>query len=269
MLSFALQSGSCGNCYYYESGDVKLLFDAGISWRTAAQRLQAKGCTPDGIRGIFISHDHGDHTGCAGVFHRKLKAPLFCTRKTYSAMRSRLGKVHEHGLQYFRPGDVVDVGHVRVETFLTPHDAADPCAFIVDDGATRVGILTDLGHCFNDLKLALAEVDAVFLESNYDEEMLANNLDYSQHLKWRIRSPHGHLENTESAELIRDYASDRLQTAVLCHLSGENNCPRVALETHQRVLRDRTNLALHVSPRTAASPALVLNGRRYEQACLF
>ena len=39
MKVISLQSGSNGNCFYVESGDVSLLFDAGISGKQAAVRL--------------------------------------------------------------------------------------------------------------------------------------------------------------------------------------------------------------------------------------
>jgi len=269
MLTFALQSGSSGNCFYYESNGVKLLFDAGITWRAAAERLQAKGISQEGIRGIFISHDHSDHTCGAGVFHRKLQAPLFATKGTHSAMRHRLGKIKDRDIKHFCVGDTVEVGHVKVHTIPTPHDAADPCAFIVDDGVNRVGILSDLGHCFDELRNCIPDLDVVFIESNYDEDMLKSNLHYSSLLKWRIRSPHGHLENSESAMLLKDCCSDRIKTVVLCHLSGENNCPELALSTHKRLntnLRDKT---CFVAPRYAASPVVHLETKRLLQATLF
>jgi hypothetical protein len=42
-------------------------------------------------------------------------------------------------------------GAVKVETIPTPHDGVDGVVFVVDDGKHRLGILTDLGHVFNEL----------------------------------------------------------------------------------------------------------------------
>jgi phosphoribosyl 1,2-cyclic phosphodiesterase len=269
MQTFSLQSGSCGNCYFYQSKDVKLLFDAGIPWRSAAERLAKYGVTPDGFNGIFISHDHSDHVSSAGVYQRKTKAPLFATKHTISAIFHKLGKMRPTDVHYFTPGDEVKIGHVSVLSIPTPHDASDPCAFVVDDGVTRVGILTDLGHGFPGLRKCLEELDAVFMESNYDDEMLRTNHAYPPHLKYRIRSPHGHLENTESAELLNDCCSDRLQVVLLAHLSGENNSPSVALATHKKLTRHDKNVAFHVAPRSGVSPLVTLDGKRFEQASFF
>jgi len=255
--TFALQTGSCGNCYYYESGDVKLLFDAGISLKCAVKRMAEYGATSDGISGLFISHDHSDHISCAGVFHRGLKTPVHCAQKTFSAMERRMGKIRREIICHFVPGETVEVGHVKVTTLPTPHDAVDPCAFVVDDGQCTVGILTDLGHGFPGLRKILCDLDVVFMESNYDEATLADNMFYPEPLKRRIRGNHGHLENEESANLLRDFADDRLQVVLLCHLSAENNTPELALRTHKRVLANRfPAVDIHVAPRHGVSPLI-------------
>jgi phosphoribosyl 1,2-cyclic phosphodiesterase len=254
MITFSLQSGSCGNCYYYESGGVRLLFDAGIPYKRACERMAAYAVAPGDFQGLFISHDHSDHTACAGVFHRKLKLPIFCSRDTHEVMSGRLGKVCSSVFQYFTPGDSVKIGHVTVHTIPTPHDAANPCAFIVDDGTYRVGILTDLGHCFPALRACLTDLDVAFLESNYDHEMLMSNPFYPQHLKNRISGKHGHLENSECAEMVRDHASDRLRMLLLSHLSQDNNSPAVALRTARNVLAGRPQIDVHVAPRDGVSP---------------
>jgi phosphoribosyl 1,2-cyclic phosphodiesterase len=53
---------------------------------------------------------------------------------------------HPH---HFTAGSTLDFGTVQVETIPTPHDGVDGVAFIVDDGRSRLGILTDLGHVFS------------------------------------------------------------------------------------------------------------------------
>ncbi len=261
MLTFALQSGSCGNCYYYESGDVKLLFDAGIPWRSAVVRMGEYGASPEGVCGVFVSHDHSDHYSCAGVFSRMTKAPLYMSCGSYASVGGRLGKVD--GVETFCAGDEVRIGHVRVSTILTPHDACEPCAFVVDDGRTRVGVLTDLGHAFPELGACLGDLDAVFLESNYDAALLASNSAYPERLKRRIRGKRGHLENGESAALVKACASDRLRTVVLSHLSGENNSPALARAAFRRAEAEPTFFsppppAVAVAPRDGCSPRLEL-----------
>lgn len=255
MRVISLQSGSNGNCVYVEAGGVRLLFDAGISGSTAAERLAGHGRDIRSVDALIISHNHSDHISSAGVFQRKFDIPLYVTPRCLSAAQTRcsLGKLKE--VQHFRSGSTICIGDVSVHTIPTPHDGEDGVAFIVDDGAHRLGILTDLGHVFQDLGRTIASLDAVFLESNYDPHMLANG-PYPRFLKSRIKGPGGHISNREAAELIAGAAGTRLKWACLAHLSGENNSPEAALRTHREVLGD--DLSICVASRYAVSDVLTL-----------
>ena len=73
----------------------------------------------------------------------------------------------------------------------------------------------------------LASCQALVLESNHDIAMLQNG-SYPPHLKQRIRSSHGHLDNTEAAVFLQELAHEKLHHVVLAHLSEENNHPEIA-----------------------------------------
>jgi phosphoribosyl 1,2-cyclic phosphodiesterase len=237
MIALSLQSGSNGNCIYVETPDARLLFDAGISGIQAERRLAEYGRDIRRVDAVIISHDHFDHVRCAGVFHRKYGLPVFISRRTLRAAEEYRGLGPIRDIRFFRSGGMLRFGRTSVETIVTPHDAADGVAFVVAAGNARVGILTDLGHVFDDLRDIVRSLDGVFIESNYDPEMLANG-PYPLCLQERIRGPRGHLSNIESAELLRA-CGRRLQWACLAHLSEQNNRPRLALETH-RVISDGT-----------------------------
>ncbi len=235
MIAISLQSGSNGNCIYVETGGVKLLFDAGITGVQAAERLVAHGRDIRKVDAVIISHDHGDHIRHAGVFQRKYGLPIYVTPATLAAASSRctLGKLKD--VRHFRSSDNLRFGDVMVQAIPTPHDGADGAAFIVSSGSKRLGIMTDLGHVFKDLIHLVSSVDAVFLESNYDPDMLAAG-PYPAYLKQRIKGPRGHLSNIEAADILRRASeAKRLKWACLSHLSEQNNHPDVALKTHRRL----------------------------------
>ncbi len=229
-----LQSGSSGNCVYVESHDVRLLFDAGISGRKAQERLADYGKDIRDVDALIISHDHRDHVCCLGAIHRKFGLPVYITKRTLETTqrRMKLGELTE--VSHFDAGDTLCFGPVSVETFSTPHDAADGVVFVVDDTRCRFGLLTDLGHVFDGLREKVAALDAVLVESNYDPDMLAAG-PYPQFLKTRISGPRGHLSNVDCANLLKS-ASARLQWACLAHLSDENNDPETAMRTHREIL---------------------------------
>ena len=248
----SLQSGSNGNCIYVETGGVRLLLDAGISGEQARRRLAACGRDIRDVDALLISHDHADHVRCAGIYQRKFGLPIHITRRTLSAAAGRdvLGPLSD--VRCFRPGGVLEFDGVRVETVRTPHDGADPVGFVIDDGRHRLGVLTDLGHVFDDLPDVLASLDAAILESNHDPTMLAAG-PYPDFLKRRVRGPGGHISNVESAELLAT-AGRRVKWACLAHLSEQNNSPDLALRTHRGILGK--GIRLHVAGRYHASEVL-------------
>ncbi len=243
MRMIALQSGSIGNCIFVQARGVRLLIDAGIAGIQVQERLSALAVDPAEIDALLISHDHSDHVRCMGVYHRKFGIPVYVTERTLLEARRRvkLGTIDD--VRCFRSGESFRLGGVTVETIPTPHDSVDGVGFVLDDGQCRLGILTDLGHAFAGLEDVLSSLDAVLLESNYDPQMLETG-PYPVFLKERIRGPHGHLSNDESAALLSRAFRRRLQWACLGHLSEHNNDPALALATHRAVLGGGRSLAL-------------------------
>ena len=251
MITISLQSGSNGNCSYLEAGGVRLLFDAGISGKQAIRRLKMRGRDIRQCDALIISHDHADHSRSAGVFHRMFELPVYMTESAHARLDGRLGRLTD--VHHFDPGDRLRFGDVDVETVPTPHDVIDGVAFVVHEGPKRLGILTDLGHPFDELGPLLSRLDAVCLESNYDPDMLKTG-PYPPALKARIRGPGGHLSNVEAARLLADHASDRLRWVALAHLSEHNNTPQLALATHRRLIGN--DLSIQTLSRYEAGPIL-------------
>jgi phosphoribosyl 1,2-cyclic phosphodiesterase len=254
MQIIPLQSGSNGNSIYVEAGGAKLLFDAGISGSKVKQRLAQYDRNAASIDAVLISHDHMDHARSMGILNRKFNLPIYVTDKTHQAAnRYGLGEIED--LRFFRSGETLHFGHIAVETIATPHDGVDGVVFVVDDGKHRLGILTDLGHVFDELEDIIKSLDAVLLESNYDPEML-NIGHYPEWLKRRIKGPGGHISNIEAAQILQSASSDKMQWVCLAHLSHDNNTPALAMATHRRIIGNR--LPLFVASRDNATDILEL-----------
>ena len=254
MRVISLQSGSNGNCTVVEGGGVRLIVDAGISGKRARQRLAAAGLDPADAEAVLISHDHRDHCQCAGIYHRVFGVDVYMTRRTLAAASRRVNLGRMAPVKHFHAGATIAFGDLRVETIPTPHDGADPVGFVIDDGHTRVGVLTDLGYVFDSLPDVIATLDAVVLESNHDEHMLATG-PYPAFLKRRIRGDGGHISNDESARLVRD-AANGLKWVCLAHLSEENNTPDRAIETYRTIVGAK--LPCHVAGRYQATEPLAV-----------
>ena len=232
-----LGSGSRGNAILVEAGGTRLLVDAGFSGRDLARRLAAVEVDPDSITAILVTHDHGDHTRGMGVYARRHGTPLWITPATREACAKLLrGGETVHP---YRAGHPFAIGRVRVEPFVTVHDAVDPVGVaLVDEGTgTRVGVATDLGRPNAGIRHALSGAHFLVLEANHDEVLLAG-APYPWSVKARIASSHGHLSNEAAARFGVELLHPRLAGVVLAHLSKESNRPALARDVVGRALED-------------------------------
>jgi len=231
-----LGSGSKGNATLVEVGETRILVDAGFSARDLARRLERLEIDADSLQGIVITHDHGDHTRGMGVYARRHQTPLYLTERTELACQKLLRGGEE--IRHYRAGHPFPIGPIRIEPFLTVHDAADPVGVAVVDAMSgaRLGVATDLGRPTAGIRMALSGCDALVLEANHDEGLL-QAAPYPWSVKARIRSSHGHLSNRAAAQFAEELYHDRLAAVILAHLSAESNRPSLALEEVDAVLR--------------------------------
>ena len=222
-----LGTGSAGNATLVEAGGTRVLVDAGFSGREIERRLGEIGLTPEAVHAIVITHDHRDHTHGAGVFSRRHGTPVYITDRTRAACAGIFRGTEP--LRPYQASRVFDVGAIRVEPFLTVHDAADPVAVaLVDrDTGARVGIATDLGRPNAQIRLALEHSDFLILEANHDEELLRGSR-YPASVQQRIASSHGHLSNHAAARFACELLHPSLTGILLAHLSQECNRPELA-----------------------------------------
>ncbi|HVC80816.1 MAG TPA: MBL fold metallo-hydrolase [Chloroflexota bacterium] len=227
----ALASGSSANALLIECAAGSLLVDAGLSARTLQELLVRHAVYRSPLRGILLTHEHGDHCVGADVLARKTGAPLVGTRGTLGALRLNA----RTPINPVTAGGTVTIGPFEVHAFPVPHDAADPVGYRVEMGPWRVGIATDLGHCSPHVREGLRETHLTVIEANHDRGRLAANSGYSELLKRRISGDRGHLANEQTAGLLQEFAECTHDRWVwLAHLSEENNRPAIALAAMRR-----------------------------------
>ncbi|PIE53665.1 MBL fold metallo-hydrolase [Candidatus Fermentibacteria bacterium] len=222
-----LASGSSGNALAVEHEGQMIFFDAGISGKQHLLRLQESGLSYESAAGLFVSHEHGDHSRCAGILARKWKVPVFGTRGTLDS--SGLTSQKLPGLEVFANGDTVNIGPFTVMPWTISHDAVDPSGFTVTAGGRRLGIATDMGVAGPLAVKMLQGCHGLVLEFNHDIDMLWNG-SYSWPLKQRIASEEGHLSNSDAQELLDGLVHSELGFCVAAHLSRENNTPELAVK---------------------------------------
>ena len=97
---------------------------------------------------------------------------------------------------------------------------------MISSNGINIGVFTDIGNCCDHVIAHFKKCHAVFLESNYCEDMLMNG-GYPYILKKRISSDNGHLSNTQALELFTKYRGRQLTHLILSHLSKNNNSPEL------------------------------------------
>lgn len=246
----ALATGSSGNCFYVEHNDSAVLIDAGISAKKIVERLEMMKRNPEMIKGIFITHEHGDHTKGADVFARKFNTPIYATRKT---AKSCFLCSNDKLLHFIRNNSTVEIGGMRVEAFSKPHSCADPVSYNVMNDK-KISIITDVGFASKNVISNVSDSDFLCIESNHDEIMLENG-PYPYFLKKWIKSNQGHLSNHQAALCVLEHAPSKLRHVMLSHLSKTNNTPTLALEAF-KLLKERKDLQprITVSDREFQSP---------------
>ena len=119
------------------------------------------------------------------------------------------------------------MGSFSVHAFSIPHDTSDPVGFLVRAGGETYFHGTDIGTPLDSIGLKLAEADVATLESNHDLVMLRTS-GRAPSLIQRIAGPRGHLANEQACDLVRRFASPKLKTLALAHLSRDCNSPHLA-----------------------------------------
>lgn len=237
MLRFrSLASGSSGNATLIEASDglhrTRVLVDCGLGLRQLMARLAVEGIGPADLDGIFITHEHGDHIGCAPMLVARYGVPLWTSAGTaqYAAFAGL-----ESALNLVRDGQVFAIGGIQFHPFTVPHDAREPLQLRCTDGDRVLGLMTDIGHVTGHALAALAGCHALVLESNHDVELLAQSR-YPDFLKRRVGGQHGHLSNVQAAAALGALRHDRLNTVVAAHLSERNNQPDLVSRAFAAVL---------------------------------
>jgi len=219
----SLGSGSRGNALLVESGKTRLLVDAGFGPREMSRRLERLGVAPGDIDAVLVTHEHSDHVGGVFACARRYDWSVLLTHGTLAGCRQADGLVRTTIIDSHQ---ALSVGEIGILPFPVPHDAREPVQFVLDDGASRLGVLTDAGHVTSHMVEMLDACDALVLECNHDLAMLAQG-SYPMALKQRIGSRWGHLDNAAAASLLSRLEHARLRHVVAAHLSEENNRPEL------------------------------------------
>ena len=168
-----LSSGSKANSTFVSFNETKILIDAGMNEKKLANALLEIGEKIENIDAIFITHEHVDHIRALKTIAKKYDIHIYIREElVVSGILADIS--FKEGMLHTFKYSVINVGDLQIQPFDISHDAIAPVGFVVNvfGSKSRVGFVTDLGNVTTTVKNALNGVKMVFIESNYDEDML-------------------------------------------------------------------------------------------------
>ncbi len=228
MLRYAvLGSGSSGNSYLFTDGRVSLLIDQGYSVVELGRRMERFSVPLSTIQAVCMTHLHPDHARGIGVLSRRLPIAIYAHERMVEEQPSAMEKlgIPEGRLKTVCTSELFEVGPFSLFCFETSHDSDGSVGWYITYGKTHLMVLTDTGST-SSTQLSLAgDADILFLEANYDEQMLQCG-PYPPRLKHRIASERGHLSNNQALQFLSE-SGFKGEHVYFIHLSACNNDPEL------------------------------------------
>jgi phosphoribosyl 1,2-cyclic phosphodiesterase len=214
MKTFALSTGSSGNCIYVETKYGGFLIDCGLSFSKTQQLLSKKNIDIFSIKGVLLTHEHADHVAGLEQCMKQLSCPFYATKGTIEMLGldvSLFEIISDHQVLSFKDTNILVVKK--------PHDAKEPVSFIIQEGKNRVGIFTDLGHITSSIKTHLKHCNCLYLEVNYSIDFIKKYCNQlSDQYLHRLTSSTGHLGIHQVNEILEEILEDN-DILILSHIS--------------------------------------------------
>jgi phosphoribosyl 1,2-cyclic phosphodiesterase len=227
MRTFALASGSSGNCYYIESNlGVKILVDLGLSFKRTKEILYERGINIKDIDYVFITHEHSDH--CQGLvnFTKNVDSKIYISKGTFSNLNCEW-----ENYEIVKNHSLIQLDDIKVFVVSKPHDSKEAVSFVFEGDGKKIGIFTDLGYATDEIKYILKTLDIIYFEANYSKEIIAKQKNsFANNYIARSISDEGHLDLDECCNILESVVNDN-QKIILSHISENTNSYELTYNT--------------------------------------
>lgn len=206
-----LGSSSKGNGYILTEGNETLVIEAGVSLSEVKKALDFD---ISGIRGVCISHEHGDHSK---YIKQYIDAGL--TVLALSEVFEKW-KIKSHFAKEIEFGKGYRIGSFAIIPFEAKHDV--PCAgyLIKHYEYGNILFLTDSFYS----QYTFKDIRVIMIECNYSDEILNENISSGKvdsSIRKRIMTSHLGLDTT--IEFLKANDLSKTEAILLMHLSDGNS----------------------------------------------
>ena len=190
-------TGSKGNSYLLDNGESRILLDCG------AKRVIKENFS--NIRGVVITHIHGDHTSQIGKIDNYYNGKYYSHKDVLDIL-----PVIDNKKVEVKTGDKFDIGTFSCTCFELAHDVK--CyGYLIKDTISgyKLVYITDTGY----INYQFKDIDCYLIESNCDEDLLTYQ-DYKE-----VRVYNTHLSMQQTANFLKENTNHNTKHVVLCHIS--------------------------------------------------
>ncbi len=218
MKSFALASGSSGNCFCIKTKNKTFLVDLGISFSRIKETLETRNISINDIDAVFITHEHSDHCIGLSTFLKNSNCPIYMSKGTKSALN-----LTEEQIIETKNHQIIIIDGIRIFCIEKPHDANEALSFIFEKNGKKIGIFTDMGHVTDQIKHIIKSLDILYIEANYCENCIKKKKhSLNQNYLNRLMSNLGHLGLHQTIEALLQTCNHN-QKIILSHISQNTN----------------------------------------------
>jgi phosphoribosyl 1,2-cyclic phosphodiesterase len=240
MILTVLGSNSRGNGYVIQDADQALIIEAGVSLTKVKQAL---GFNISKVKGVLISHEHGDHAKYSREYEKLFKVYTSTCVKEHWKLKSSITIAPEKGFK---------VGSFKVLPLAASHDVPCMSFHISHERFGNLLFVTDtflFEYSFNNLNHVLMECNYIDSVINVNVE---NNIVHPK-VRDRVLTSHMELQTTIRALKYQDLCD--VNTILLIHLSEQNSDPSLMKEAVQgavsrpvEIAKPGVHISLSVSP---------------------
>lgn len=221
MFIKVLGSGSSGNGYIIGNEQEQIIIECGMPFRDVEKAMNGN---VSNIKGVLVSHSHGDHMKFASQY--ALRLPLFATKGTFEeAQSSKMDNFMDYesypACQPIKYKKTFALGDFKVMPFKTYHDTKEPCGFIIKlPNGSNLVFATDTYK----LPYRFSNISYWMIECNYDRTLLKQNVTEGiVHLKVAERVIASHLNIDSCIRTLQENDLTRTREIILIHLSNNNS----------------------------------------------
>ena len=231
MRILVIGSGSSGNSTYIECRSANIMIDAGFSNKYINKKLEEYGVYDYVVDGLFITHEHGDHTqGLSSVVKNK-KVKYNISQKSFFALSPKYyNDIKDSPHEFIEPFDKVKINDVTITIIPLSHDSVECFGLIIEEDDKKIVYIADTGYVSEDYRDMLSNANCYLFEANHDPLMqMASNR--TQELKNRVLGDRGHLSNEDSAVALSYLIGEKTTNILFIHRSRECNNLDILKET--------------------------------------